>query len=59
MQAVKRYLHFDNIDLEQPDISSQCSQCGETFQAGPKLGEELDDVIFRIRAEYDAHECRG
>jgi hypothetical protein len=35
MTAVDRYLHFDNIDVEQPYISSRCSYCGQTFEAEP------------------------
>jgi hypothetical protein len=38
MITVDRYLHFDNIDMEQPEISSQCSHCG--LKAGLKFAEE-------------------
>lgn len=58
MTAADRYLHFDNIDMDKPDISSSCSRCGQTFTAEPKPGERVDDVLLRIRAEYDAHVCR-
>lgn len=57
MHTVERYLHFDNIDMEQPDISSRCSQCGQEFRAEPKPGEKVDDVLLRIRAEFNAHVC--
>jgi hypothetical protein len=52
-----RYLHFDNIDMQQPDISSQCSHCGRTFKAEPQPGERVDDVLLRIRAQFDSHLC--
>jgi hypothetical protein len=57
MTSVDRYLHFDNIDMEQPEISSQCSHCGRTFEAEPRPGERVDDVLLRIRREYNSHEC--
>lgn len=55
--GVDRYLHFDNIDMRKPDISSQCSHCGQTFKAEPKPGERVDDVLLRIRAQFDSHLC--
>lgn len=57
MHTVDRYLHFDNIDMEQPDISSRCSECGQAFRGEPKPGERVDDVLLRIRAEFNAHGC--
>ena len=59
MQTVERYLHFDNIDMGQPYISSWCSWCGKTFCAEPKPGERVDDVLLRIRAEFNAHVCES
>ena len=57
--AEHRYLHFDTFDLREPDISSRCSQCGQQFNATAKPTEKLEDVIDRIRAQYDAHKCEG
>jgi hypothetical protein len=56
--TVDRYLHFDNIDMKKPDIMSRCTRCEQVFTAEPKPGERVDDVLLRIRAEYNAHECR-
>jgi hypothetical protein len=58
MITVDRYLHFDNIDMEQPNISSQCSHCGQTFKAEPRAGERVDDVLLRIRYEFNSHQCQ-
>jgi hypothetical protein len=55
--AVDRYLHFDNIDIRQPEVSSQCSHCGQRFEAEPKPGERVDDVLLQVRAEFDSHLC--
>jgi hypothetical protein len=55
MITVDRYLHFENIDVEQPEISSQCTHCGQKFKAEPRAG---DDVLLRIRAEFNSHQCQ-
>jgi hypothetical protein len=52
------YLHFDNIDMQKPDISSQCSHCGRTFKVELQAGERVDDVLLRIRAQFNIHQCR-
>jgi hypothetical protein len=57
MVTHERYLQFDNIDMEELDISARCSQCGQEFRAEPKPGERVDDVLLRIRAEFEAHKC--
>ena len=58
MPPKERYLQFDNIDMEKPDISSRCSCCGREFRAEPKVAERVDDVLLRVRAEFEAHDCR-
>jgi hypothetical protein len=45
-----RFLHFENIDMQQPDISAWCSLCGESFKGAPGDDERVDDVIVRLRA---------
>jgi hypothetical protein len=58
MAVQDRYLRFDNIDIEKPDIVSRCSRCGQEFTAAPKPAERVDDVLLRIRTEFEAHKCR-
>ena len=58
MTAVDRYLHFDNIDVEQPYISSRCSYCGQTFEAETRPSEMLSDVLLRIRDDFSSHQCQ-
>jgi hypothetical protein len=53
----ERYLRFENIDMQKPDIHAWCSRCGEPFTAILKSGECLDDVLRRVRADFDAHQC--
>lgn len=57
MLSKDRYLQFDNIDMQEPDISSRCSVCGLTFRTVPQGTERVDDVILRVRREYEAHKC--
>jgi hypothetical protein len=57
MQVQKRHLHFDNLDFKNLTVSSQCSECGREFKGEPILRELLDDMITRIKAEYEAHAC--
>jgi hypothetical protein len=54
----ERYVHFDNIDFEAPFITSRCSVCAREFEGQPRPGEHVDQVLLRIRAEYEAHECK-
>lgn len=58
MELQERYLHFDNIDMQRPDIRSRCSLCGREFQAAPLPTERVDEVLLRIRREYNSHECK-
>lgn len=53
-----RYLNFEDIDVMHQFIASQCSQCGQTFDAELEPGEKMEDVLLRIHDEFDAHECR-
>jgi hypothetical protein len=57
MLGRERYLHFDNIDMELPDITSRCSQCGQTFKSKPELGERVDNALLRVRGQFNAHQC--
>jgi len=55
----KRDLYFDRIDMDHADISSRCTRCEKQFSAQPTPGERVDDVLLRIRDEFEAHACRA
>ena len=57
MDTIERYLHFDNIDMSLLLISANCSLCGFEFNEQPRPGEHVDQVLLRIRAKFDAHQC--
>ncbi len=59
MVSQDRYLRFANIDMKDPDIHARCSQCGQDFSAVPKPNERVDDVLLRMRVEYNAHKCKS
>src|SRR5690242_2293945 len=41
---------------EQPEVSSQCTHCGQTFKAAPRPGKRVDDLPSQIRREFNSHE---
>ena len=57
MSSTTRYLHFDNLDMQQPDINANCSACGKEFRSEVKPGEHVNDVLVRIRKAYNEHTC--
>jgi hypothetical protein len=59
MKLQERYLHFDNLDMQQPVISSQCNECGKEFNAERREGEHIDDLLIRVRAKFEAHVCES
>ena len=54
-----RYLHFNTFDLSAPSISSQCSACGHEFTADLQPGEQIEDVVERVRDQFNRHEVRN
>jgi hypothetical protein len=57
MLTAERYLHFDNIDMSGGQIVSCCIVCGMEFSDAPRPGEHVDELLLRIRASFDAHDC--
>jgi cytochrome c2 len=53
------YLQFGNMDMQSGEpVSAVCNACDQTFIGKPKAGERMDDVLMRVRAEFQAHNCR-
>ena len=59
MTPSNRYLRFQTIDVNEPDVRASCSQCGKEFVAEPQAGESIENVLRRVRAEFEAHKCEG
>jgi len=57
MNTPVRYLHFDNINMKDPEVSSRCSCCGKEFKSTQVPRERLEEVLRRVKAEFDTHDC--
>ena len=55
---MNRYLQFENIKQGEL-IFARCSICKKEFRDDPKPTERTDDVLLRMRAAFDAHQCNG
>jgi hypothetical protein len=54
----ERDLHFSNLELGYPVVAF-CGVCKARFEEMPKSAERTDDVLLRIRANFEAHHCKG
>ena len=57
MLTAERYLHFENLDISSALIVASCSLCGMEFSDAPRPGEHVGELLMRIRANFDAHDC--
>jgi len=55
-----RYLRFGNV-MQRPDpIHASCSRCDKGFIGRYRSpNERTDEVLMRMRAEFEAHDCEG
>ncbi|HVI06718.1 MAG TPA: hypothetical protein VND65_00345 [Candidatus Binatia bacterium] len=58
MTKERRYLQFGNLEAGEL-VYAQCSACDRMFLARPANEDRIDDLILRVRAEFDAHHCNG
>jgi len=53
-----RYLSFSNLMQRPEPIRASCSRCDKEFVGRYILpSESTDEVLLRIRAEFEAHDC--
>jgi|SRR5579864_7719978 len=57
MDATNRYLHFNSIDLKNPYVRACCNQCGQDFSSELRSGERMEELLQRIRSQFDEHKC--
>ena len=58
MAKKEGYLHFGNLDMKSGvPVKGECSVCGQPFVGISKLGERIDEVLVRMRREFNAHNC--
>jgi hypothetical protein len=54
--ANRTFQFFETIEQDKP-IRGTCSACSRLFTAEPNPGERTDDVLLRMRADFDQHDC--
>jgi hypothetical protein len=52
----RTFQFFETIEQGKP-IRGTCSVCSRLFIGEPNAGEQTDDVLLRMRADFDAHDC--
>ena len=53
----ERILQFENIEEGEP-IKARCSFCDRPFIGKYGPGERTDAVLLRMRADFEAHNCK-
>jgi hypothetical protein len=52
----RTFQFFEKLVQGSP-IKGTCSSCNKLFIAESSLGEPIDEVMLRMRADFDAHDC--
>jgi hypothetical protein len=52
----KRELEFTSMEPGQA-MTARCMACRRVFRAIPRIMEKADDIVLRIREQFDAHDC--
>jgi hypothetical protein len=55
MKRHERTLKFD--DMTGKALAARCTLCHRVFIGKPNAGEATDDVLLRMRQEFDSHNC--
>jgi hypothetical protein len=56
MSGVRTFQFFETMEQGKP-IKGACSACSKLFLAEPEPGEPVEQVLLRMRADFDAHDC--
>lgn len=55
-EQTRTFQFFEKIEQGNP-IRGTCSACNRPFIAESKSGERMDELLLRMRADFDAHDC--
>ena len=55
-EDTRTFQFLEKIEEGKP-IKGVCSVCSRLFIAESKPGERVDEVLLRMRADFDAHDC--
>ena len=57
MSDTTRTFQFFETMKEGIPIKGACSVCSRLFIGEPNPGEQMEEVLLRMRADFDAHDC--
>jgi hypothetical protein len=52
----RTFQFLEKMEQGKP-MKGRCSLCNRLFVGDPKPGERADDVLLRMRSDFDAHDC--
>ncbi|MGB9198502.1 MAG: hypothetical protein WCB53_16395 [Terriglobales bacterium] len=55
-KSTRTFQFFEKIEQGNP-VKGVCSACSRLFVAESKPAERMDDVLLRMRADFEAHDC--
>jgi hypothetical protein len=55
-EHTRTFQFFEKVEQGNP-IKGACSVCNKLFIAEPKPGERMDEVLLRMRGDFDGHDC--
>ncbi len=55
-EQTRTFQFFEKLKEGSP-IRGICSACNRLFTAESKPGERIDELLVRMRADFEAHDC--
>lgn len=56
MSETRTFQFFETMEQGKP-IKGVCSVCSRLFIVESKPADRMDEVLLRMRADFDAHDC--
>ena len=56
MSETRTFQFFETMEQGKP-IKGVCSVCSRLFIVESKPEDRMDEVLLRMRADFDAHDC--
>jgi hypothetical protein len=55
-EHTRTFQFFEKVEKGSP-VKGVCSSCSRLFITEPKAGERMDEVLLRMRGDFDGHDC--
>jgi hypothetical protein len=55
-EQTRTFQFFEKMEEGNP-IKGTCSACNRVFVTESRRGERMEEVLLRMRADFDAHDC--